>query len=80
MGHAKDGDLWEIFHEVIKQKGHLAVKLTKVKGHATEEHIKEGISKQRDKEGNDYADQNADRGVNDHEYEAVVTSRMLAKR
>ena len=35
-----DGDLWEHFNNVIMAKGARSIKISWVKGHATEEHIR----------------------------------------
>ena len=58
-----DGDLWEIAWKAILQRGSLNQKIRKLKGHATEEDVKEGRSTKKDQEGNDKADRNADKGV-----------------
>ena len=38
----KNGDLWESIEEAIEEKGPRSVKVTKVKGHATNEMVEEG--------------------------------------
>ena len=51
-----DGDLWEHFYCAARQKGPSSIRLTWVKGHATQEHIDQGISTPTKKVGNDEAD------------------------
>ena len=45
----KNGDLWESIEEAIKEKGPRSVKITKVKGHATNEMVEEGKVRRQDK-------------------------------
>ena len=52
----KDGDLWRKFNETIVAKNPEAVKLTKVKGHATSEMVEKKEVSFEDKHGNDQAD------------------------
>ena len=42
----RDGDLWEVFAALVKQRGPHTVRLTKVKGHATEEMVRSGRIKE----------------------------------
>ena len=58
-----DGDLWEHFYKAAAAKGAGAIEISKVKGHATDEHVRAGTVCQDDKEGNDQADAAADAGV-----------------
>ena len=39
-----DGDLWEHFDKAVQAKGAHSVKITWVEGHATDQHVAEGIS------------------------------------
>ncbi len=55
--------MWEVFHNFVKAKGHWAVTVSKVKGHATEEMVAQGRVKPEEKEGNDMADKIADQGI-----------------
>ena len=59
----KDGDVWEIFFAFLNSKGTKAFSVSKVKGHATQEHIRKGVSSEVDKDGNDKADEVAEEGV-----------------
>ena len=61
--HTRDGDLWDIFADLVRDRGPETVKISKVKGHATEEMVSEGKVKAEDKEGNDKADEAADQGA-----------------
>ena len=49
--------------KAILQRGSQSQKIRKVKGHATDEDIKQGRSAKQDQNGNDKADKNADIGV-----------------
>ena len=69
----KDGDLWP-------NKGPESIRISKVKGHATETNIEAGIATKEDKEGNDKADKYADEGVKGHTEELVEISGVLARR
>ena len=58
-----DGDLWEQSWIAVKQRGVGNQTLRKVKGHATEKDVAEGISIAKDRGGNDKSDKLADQGV-----------------
>ena len=62
-GLQKDGDLWEIFHRVVCQKGAAAIKVTWTKGHITEAQVRDGTHSRENKIGNDLADTFADVGA-----------------
>ena len=47
---------------MLLAKGAGSVDVSKVKGHATDEAVAEGTVKQRDKDGNDFADTGAAQG------------------
>ena len=59
----KDGDLWKSFWEAVRAKCPRAVKLTKVKEHATNEMVREEQVRFDDKHGNDEADAAAEKGA-----------------
>jgi len=61
-----DGDLWQHFFRALKAKGHDSVNITWVKGHATREHVRKGISTEEQLVGNDKADKAADVGTAVH--------------
>ena len=58
-----DGDVWRVYfeHATAKQVGSIAI--TKVKGHATQNMVDQGLVQPQDKIGNDKADEAADEGV-----------------
>ena len=59
----KDGDLWGSFQKAVAAKNPEAVKLTKVKGHATSEMVQQGAVRFDDEHGNDLADIAAEKGA-----------------
>ena len=61
----KDGDLWQVFADLMKQRGSQSVWITKVKGPATKEMVEEGKVELDEKRGNDGADKAADMGAKD---------------
>ena len=61
-----DGDLWQWFARIVEAKGPEAVRLTKVKGHATDQMVSMGKVTKEHKEGNDAAGEAADIGVEQH--------------
>ena len=63
MGLQVDGDLWEQAWIAVMKRGTGNQSLRKVKGHATEKHVENGISNIEDREGNDTSDKLADKGV-----------------
>ena len=62
-GLQTDGDLWEQAWIAVLKRGAQNQRLRKVKGHATDADVAAGRASQQDKEGNDKADDNADKGV-----------------
>ena len=63
MGLQIDGDLWEQAWIAVLKRGTGNQSLRKVKGHATDKDIENGLSNPEDKEGNDAIDKLADKGV-----------------
>ena len=61
----RDGDRWEVFADLVEQRGPHTVSITKVKGHATNEMVEQGKVEGGDKQGNDAADVAADCGAID---------------
>ena len=57
------GDLWEVIHQHVLSKGGNHITCTKVKGHAIDLDVSDGIASREDQLGNDYADKAADLGV-----------------
>ena len=76
----KDGDLWEAFANSVKAKGVGTVGLTKVKGHATNEMVAEGSVQKDDKEGNDMADDAANKGAIDMQKDLADVAAAYAAR
>ena len=58
-----DGDLWKQVHAAIKAKGVDSIKIKWVKGHATDKHVKMNITTEKDRTGNNIADDTADVGT-----------------
>ena len=63
MGLQTDGDLWEQAWLAVLKRGAGNQTLRKAKGHATEKDVRNGRSNPADKEGNDFSDKLADKGV-----------------
>ena len=76
----KDGDLWQKLLAAVKEKGPWSVWVTKVKGHATDEDVGQGIAKVEDKEGNDNADKAADKGAKDKQEKLPAVASLHARR
>ena len=55
-----NGDIWANFKNTLDEAGQGATKVTKLKGHATQQHIDDKVISAEDKAGNDIADQLAD--------------------
>ena len=62
-GLQTDGDLWKNMWDATLIRGPKAHCITKVKGHATAKDVGNQLATQRDKEGNDEADDCATKGV-----------------
>ena len=76
-----DGDLWEVAWEAIQTRGIRNQDLRKVKGHATAEDVRKGVSTEDDKRGNDRSDENADQGVEQLAGEGLVKlGKWVAER
>ena len=75
-----DGDLWEQAWEAVLQRGHAAQTLSKAEGHATAQHVDEGLVRACDKEGNDWADELANKGAFQHEPYVVKLATWLQAR
>ena len=75
-----DGDLWEWFAKIVEAKGPQAVRLTKVKGHATDAMVAQGKVKEEHKVGNDFSDEAADIGVEQHGGDFLEASTLFAAK
>ena len=62
-GLMKDGDLWQLFAEHVRAKNPESVKLTKVKGHATNDMVREQLVRFDDMHGNNESDAAAEQGA-----------------
>ena len=79
-GLQPNGDLWRYAREAILQRGWDKAEATWVKGHANWKMVADGVTLERDKAGNDKADSCAQKMVQSHGKEAVVTMSWLAER
>ena len=59
-GLMPNGDLWHVIHQHVLAKGSDHITCTKVKGHATDQDVSNGIATREDKLRNDTADKVAD--------------------
>ena len=75
-----NGDLWAIFDEHVTHKGKHAIKATWVKGHATDQHIVDGVTTHTHKVNNDRVDKLARMGVDLHDLHAAYMAAAYAKR
>ena len=75
-----DGDLWYHFEQAVKAKGWRSIRISKVKGHVSQEQVEEGLHKQADKDGNDKADEAADVAVALHGEGIISVGRTLYNR
>ena len=71
----QDGDLWEQMHESIQSRGHSSMRAKKVKGHETDTMIEAGLVKPEDKDGNDWADRAAGKGIDKSSRLATVARK-----
>ena len=76
----KNGDLWSFFAKSTQARGAQAVRLSKVKGHATQEMVEKGTVRETDKMGNDEADVGADEGAVGEQQELSTAARKYATR
>ncbi len=79
-GTHKDGDLWRVFHEFAKQRGHASIRLSKVQGRATQKQVDEGKVKNEDRRGNDEADETAKKGNKMHGEGLVKVAGWMFER
>ena len=75
-----DGHLLKQLHLAIPNRGHESIKITKVKGPATQQDIQVGNSAETLKQGNDNADLAADEGVAHRGPNLVPIGKYLAAR
>ena len=75
-----DGDLWEHSEKAVRAKGVHAIRITKVKGHVTQEQVDSKQYRPVDKKGNDKADQAADVGTVLYGKDVIDTTKFLHGR
>ena len=75
-----DGDLWEDFVKAAKAKNAYAIRITKVKGHVTDEQVTNKDYRLVDKLGNDQADAAADIGVKVHGADTIRLANIMRIR
>ena len=75
-----DGDLWKALNDAILAKGSKYIKFSKVKGHATDRMVESKEVEQRDKDGNDEADDVAGKGVEEEQPELAGRCGAYARR
>ena len=63
-----DGDLWQLYWEGLLARGPRTIAIRKVKGHATMQHVADGVATLEEKVGNDTADLYAGQGIREHGY------------
>ena len=76
----KNGDLWEVFTNIVRRRGPETIAISKVKGHATDEMVDEGQVRLSDKKGNDNADKAAERGATDSQYKVHRHGGLYSRR
>ena len=76
----KNGDLWDHLNEAIRQKGASAVRLTKVKAHATQEMVQQGLITHELRHGNTEADRAAERGSGEAQHQVKTLADLYASR
>ena len=79
-GMQKDGDLLKILWEGMLTRGPETITWEKVKGHAAQKHIEQGLATAETKQGNDWADHYATKGIEAHQPQAVRLAKWLANR
>ena len=67
----QDGDLWAHYHKQLVAKGPLSARLTKVKGHATQAMVDQGLLTATQRAGNHMVDATAEEAV-DRQYAIIM--------
>ena len=75
-----DGDLWQLFWEFLRIRGARSTKFGKVKGHATNKMVEEGIVRRYDQVHNSIVDGDATRGIEAHGQGVKDMARWFADR
>jgi hypothetical protein len=76
----RDGDLWEVFEASANAKGRESIVITKVKAHATDAMVREGITTQEHMMGNEKADIAADISISLHGKDVTEIAQFYSKR
>ena len=76
----KDGDIWQAIWQAIIAKGPQAIRVTKVKGHATSSEVSSGKVEDVDKVGNDISDKLAAEGTLLHGEDKINLANWIAAR
>ena len=79
-GLQADGDLWRLYWQGLMERGPQSILICKVKAHATDQHVKDNLVKIEDKQGNDWADTYAGRGIQEHGDAALTIARYFSQR
>lgn len=66
--------------EGLLTRGPQTVTWEKAKGHATARHIEQGLATEETKDGNDWADHYATKGIEQHQHVAAHLAKWLASR
>ena len=75
-----NGDLWQWMEDILKAKGRSSFRITKVKGHVTEQQVLEGKYTREHKEGNDEADRLASKGIAEDGDDTMQLVTFCARR
>ena len=75
-----DGDLWDLFLRCAASKGPHSIRISKVKGHVTDDMVASGMHEAQHKDGNDRADAAATEGIGAHGPEVNELFRVLRIR
>lgn len=78
-GLQADGDHWEFAWQAVLERRPDAQIISKVKGHATQQHSDRGIATVEEKEGNDWVDTYAGRDAGQHEPVAVQLAHWMQR-
>ena len=79
-GLQSDGDLWKLYWHGLMERGPLSIVITKVKGHATMKQVLNQEVKASDKDGNDWADTYATKGIQEHGPAVVRIAKYFGQR
>ena len=69
-----------MFAKLVRQRGPNSAKVTKVKGHATEEMVQQGKVKAEEKKGNDHADEAVDAGATQSQGRLSIPGELYSWR